>query len=72
MTPGLPLPAIMPLSNGGVQLEWHRKGWDVEIEIFGGPKIDVYLRNLATGEETELELDTDLGKLDSVTLGIKD
>lgn len=26
-------PAVVPLSNGGVQMEWHRDGWDIELEI---------------------------------------
>lgn len=27
------LPSVVPTSNGGVQFEWHRMGWDVEVEI---------------------------------------
>ena len=26
-------PFICPCSNGGLQLEWHRNGYDLEIEI---------------------------------------
>lgn len=26
-------PSVVPLSNGGVQMEWHNSGWDVELEI---------------------------------------
>jgi hypothetical protein len=72
MGAGVPLPSIMPLSNGGLQLEWHRKGWDIEIEIVGGPRIVVFTHNLATGEEEEIELDTDLSLLALVTSRIKD
>lgn len=34
MGPNTPLPAVVPLSDGGIQLEWHRRGLDVEA-IFG-------------------------------------
>lgn len=72
MEPGLPLPSIMPLSNGGVQLEWHRKGWDVEMEFLGGPRVEVFVHNLATGEDRELDLDADLSQLGDVTARIRD
>ena len=72
MRPGVPLPSIMPLSNGGVQLEWHRKGWDVEVEIVGGRKVDVFTHNLASGEEAELEINADLSALSAVVEQIRD
>lgn len=25
--------AIVPTSNGGLQIEWHCNGWDVEVEV---------------------------------------
>ena len=28
-----PAPSLVPLAYGGVQIEWHRCGWDIEIEI---------------------------------------
>jgi hypothetical protein len=28
-----PAPSVVPLSNGGVQLEWHRRGRNLEIEF---------------------------------------
>jgi hypothetical protein len=31
--PFLPVAQIVPTSGGGVQLEWHCGGWDVEVEI---------------------------------------
>jgi hypothetical protein len=72
MRPGLPLPSIMPLSNGGVQLEWHRKGWDVEMEIVGGRPIAVFTHNLATGVDEDLEIGADLSPLSAVTARITD
>jgi hypothetical protein len=33
--PGLdyPVPQIVPTRAGGLQLEWHRAGWDVEVDV---------------------------------------
>jgi hypothetical protein len=28
-----PAPSVVPLSDGGVQLEWHRRGRNLEIEF---------------------------------------
>ena len=30
----LPYPSVVPTAKGGVQLEWHRNGVDLEIEIY--------------------------------------
>lgn len=29
-----PAPSIVPMSEGGLQLEWHRNGYDIELAIF--------------------------------------
>ena len=54
---GTPMPAIMPLSCGGLQVEWHRNGWDVEIEILSPDKGNVYASNFAQVIEDEFPLD---------------
>jgi hypothetical protein len=72
MQPGVPLPSITPLSYGGVQLEWHRKGWDVEIEVFGPGRLQVFARDLKTGNENEFELGADLSALLGFVENIKD
>jgi hypothetical protein len=33
MTDAIPLPALVPMSNGGIQVEWHTRGIDLEIEV---------------------------------------
>ena len=30
----LPAPSVVPTAKGGIQLEWHRNGVDLEIEIY--------------------------------------
>jgi hypothetical protein len=34
MKPTAPAPAIVPLSGGGLQVEWHTKGLDIELSVF--------------------------------------
>jgi hypothetical protein len=63
MRPGTPPPFVAPLASGGVQLEWHRNGWDLEIEIKGPGQLYAYARELATGREWEADMTDDLGQL---------
>lgn len=48
-------PAIVPLPDGGVQLEWHRGGLDVEI-AFSEEEPGVYVEDHDRGESSELPL----------------
>ena len=50
--PEVAAPSIVPLANGGLQVEWHRGGVDVEISFFDGDG-EVYVENLETGENEE-------------------
>ncbi len=53
MQPNSPAPSVVPLSDGGVQVEWHRKQQDLEI-VFPGIEDGLYLySNRATGDEFE-------------------
>jgi hypothetical protein len=72
MQPRVPLPSIMPLSYGGILLEWHRKSWDIEIEIESPGNLGVYTRNLITGIEDEFELKSDLKRLTTIIGNIAD
>ncbi len=33
MPPNAPAPSVLPMSRGGVQLEWHERGVDLEVSI---------------------------------------
>jgi hypothetical protein len=33
MRPMTPCPQLVPLADGGVQIEWHQKGIDIELAI---------------------------------------
>jgi hypothetical protein len=63
MQPRVPAPAIVPLADGGVQIEWHRRGWDLEISVLGPNNIYVYAYELASQSEHELEVSTDLSPI---------
>lgn len=36
-----PPPAIVPMSEGGLQLEWHRQGYDIELAIYSTDDVDL-------------------------------
>lgn len=59
-----PPPAIVPLSYGGVQIEWHEKAIDLEIEIEAPFRVHVWYRDSERGSEFEDDLQQDFGKLD--------
>lgn len=55
-----PQPSIVPTSRGGIQLEWHRLGADLEIEIESPARFHVFFEDERTGEETEVTLTDNL------------
>jgi len=52
----LPLPAFVPMSNGGVQLEWHSNDIDLEVEVDGLNEGSFIWENNVTGECHEGDL----------------
>jgi len=48
-----PAPSVVPLSDGGLQLEWHRRSQDLEIIFSVEKPAQFFYRNRATGEEDE-------------------
>lgn len=46
-----PVPSVVPTSNGGVQVEWHMRGIDFEIETVGPRRFEASFEDAATGEE---------------------
>lgn len=47
--PGIAAPSIVPLSDGGVQIEWHRGGLDIEV-AFSDDEPGVYVVDREGGE----------------------
>lgn len=64
--PSAPAPRVMPLSSGGLQIEWRRKGIELEIVFERGEQAFFYYRNRATGEESEHTLPLESALLKSV------
>ncbi len=54
--PSSPAPCVAPLSSGGLQLEWHRNGIDLEVVFDRGEERFFYFRNRVSGEEAEQAL----------------
>jgi hypothetical protein len=72
LQPGLPLPSITPLAYGGIMLEWHRRGLDVEIEIDAPACHRVYICEIATGTEQHFQLGPRLDRLRDVMTKVAD
>src|SRR5438105_15964849 len=53
MPPTAPAPQIIPLADGGVQLEWHMGGIDLEVALRASGETFVLFEDLRTGEEWE-------------------
>ena len=57
-------PWLVPLSGGGLQLEWHQGGLDIEVAYPADDVPEMYVRDLASGEEWEIDPEsTDLDGL---------
>ncbi len=66
MHPETPPPAVVPTPHGGVQLEWHQKTVDLEIEVPPVGALHVAYENFATGVNWEDDLQIDLAPLAQV------
>lgn len=63
LDPEGPCPQIVPLSYGGVQIEWHELTLDLEIEVVAPHEIIVSYEDATTGDEDEFRLSTDVYRL---------
>ncbi len=61
-----PAPRVVPLSSGGLQLEWHRNGIDLEVVFDQDEQPFFYIRNRSNGEESEHPLPQDRELLRSI------
>jgi len=55
----VPPPAVVPTSAGGVQLEWHGAGADLEIEFPAAGETLVWFEDQRTGREEEFPIGSD-------------
>ncbi len=61
-----PAPQLVPLSYGGLQLEWHENGIDLEIEVEAANRIFVSFEDHSTGEQLEKEMSTDYREVSQI------
>lgn len=66
LDPSSPHPQIVPLSYGGVQIEWHEQGMDLEIEVIAPHDMIVSYADAVTGAEDEFPLSTDVTRLSKI------
>lgn len=58
-----PAPTVVPTNRGGVQLEWHTCGIDLEIETLSPHRFLVAFEDAITGDESEWELTSDMTRV---------
>jgi len=61
--PKLPAPSLVPTPDGGVQIEWHTRDIDLEIESIGAWRFIVVAVDRLLGEEWDAEVGADLRQL---------
>ncbi len=66
MTDATPLPAFVPTQSGGIQLEWHVRGIDLEIDVRPTRRLFASFEDHRTTEEWEAEITSDLRRLRDV------
>jgi hypothetical protein len=60
---GVPVPQLVPGSDGSIQIEWHVNGYDVELDVLAPYEVSAVRRSLATNDVDEVELQTDFTAL---------
>ena len=63
-----PPPSVVPTWDGGVQVEWHRNGIDLEIEVSADREPEYYFFDHQSNEEVEGEV---RGNLDQLSKYVK-
>ncbi len=66
MTEAMPLPAFVPTRRGGIQLEWHIKGIDLEIDVLPSGRLYAAFEDHSTGEEQQADITSNLQPLSQV------
>jgi len=51
-----PMPSVVPTSSGGVQLEWHASGIDLEIALQTDKPPHVFFEDIRTHQQLEFEM----------------
>ena len=65
MGPTTPIPFIAPVSGGGLQIEWHSGGLDIEIYIAQPSRAELFIEYQDGRERVEEDLSSDFESLTS-------
>ncbi len=64
MGPRTPIPQVVPSSVGGLQLEWHAKGVDLEVHIAAPYEVEMWFQDHQSDEPPQsIELSNDFSAL---------
>jgi len=58
-----PVPSVVPTSHGGIQLEWHTNGVDLEVELTSTIRLSGSFEDARTGDAWEKDLTYDIRPL---------
>jgi hypothetical protein len=53
----LSAPSLVPGVDGSLQIEWHKNGYDVELDVLGPNNVHAYRYDSISGEEEEIHLE---------------
>jgi hypothetical protein len=71
LAPSSPAPRVVPLSSGGIQLEWHRKGIDLEVVFDRDEQPFFNFQDREKGEESEHSLPENSTLLSSIIAALE-
>ncbi|MEX0582467.1 MAG: hypothetical protein WD185_02245 [Sneathiella sp.] len=60
---GVPVPTLVPGSDGTLQIEWHRNQYDVEIDVFGANNVVASRYDHLSDREECFELQSDFSEI---------
>jgi hypothetical protein len=58
-----PPPAVVPVPNGSIQIEWHCRGMDLELEVSGSGAVQCFFEDADTTTEWDATLISDLTRI---------
>lgn len=61
-----PYPSIVPVAGGGVQIEWHEGGFDIELRISAPLKAELYVEFADGRDAIEKMLKADFSELSAI------
>lgn len=61
--PDVPPPSLVPGSDGSLQVEWHRKMFDVELDVLDVQRVVATRVNRMTDEEEVIEIQSDFAAI---------